>query len=74
VILQKERGVIEKKRKEFMFKKHRKKCVLQSKSIEKRERQHDPLQNKSKRRILKQGLFRKNTKIFHTLAHLDQVA
>jgi hypothetical protein len=33
-----------------------------------------PLQNKGKRRISKQGVFRKNTKIFHALAHLDQVA
>jgi hypothetical protein len=58
-----------------MLKKHRKN-VLQSKSIEKkRKRKHDPpSKNKSKRRISKQGVFRKNTKIFHTLAHLDQVA
>jgi hypothetical protein len=72
VILQKERGVIGKK---YMLKKHRKN-VLQSKSIEKkRKRKHDPpSKNKSKRRISKQGVFRKNTKIFHTLAHLDQVA
>jgi hypothetical protein len=35
----------------------------------------NPLQNKGKRRISKQGVFRKKqTKIFHTLAHLDQVA
>jgi hypothetical protein len=47
--------------------------VLQSKSIEKREKEGmTHLQTKSKRRISKQGVFRK--KIFHTLAHLDQVA
>jgi hypothetical protein len=58
-----------------MLKNHRKKNVLQSKSIgKKRERKHDPLQNKRKRRISKKGVFRKNTKILHTLAHLDQVA
>jgi hypothetical protein len=60
--------VLSKKEKEYMLKKHRKN-VLQSKSIEKRE-----CQNKSKRRISKQGVFRKANKIFHTLAHLDQVA
>jgi hypothetical protein len=48
--------------------------MLQSKSIEKkRKRKHDPLQNKSKRRISKQGVFRKTQK-YSTLAHLDQVA
>jgi hypothetical protein len=56
-----------------MLKKHRKN-VIQSKSIEKRKVKHDPLQNKSKRRISKQGVFRKQTKIFRTPAHLDQVA
>jgi hypothetical protein len=48
--------------------------VLQSKSIEKRVKHDSPLQNKGKRRISKQGLFRKTKKIFHALAHLDQVA
>jgi hypothetical protein len=33
-----------------------------------------PLQNKSKRRISTKEYFEKQTKIFHTLAHLDQVA
>jgi hypothetical protein len=47
--------------------------VLQSKSIEKK-RGMTPLQNKSKRIISKQGVFRKTQKIFHTLAHFDQVA
>jgi hypothetical protein len=69
--LQKERGVIEKKR-EYMLKKHRKKCAPIKEHRKKVK--HDPLQNKSKRRISKQGVFRKQTKIFHTLAHLDQVA
>jgi hypothetical protein len=35
---------------------------------------HDPLQNKSKRKVSKQGVHRKQTKIFHTLAQFDQVA
>jgi hypothetical protein len=64
-----------------MLKKHRKN-VLQSKSIRIYKytyiyiclMEHDPLQNKSKRRISKQGVLEKQTKIFHTLAHLDQVA
>jgi hypothetical protein len=67
VILQKERGVIKKS--------------LCSRSIEKcapikaHRVNHDPLQNKGKRRISKQGVVRKKqSKIFHTLAHLDQVA
>jgi hypothetical protein len=48
-----------------MLKKHRKN-VLQSKSIGNKEkkRKHDPLQNKSKRRISKQGVFRKTQKYF----------
>jgi hypothetical protein len=38
--------------------------VLQSKSIEKREKESmTPSKNESKRRISKQGVFRKNTKI-----------
>jgi hypothetical protein len=41
---------------------------------EQKKVKHEPLQNKCKRRISKQGVFRKNTKIFHALAHLDQVA
>jgi hypothetical protein len=69
VILQKERGVIEKKaKKEYMPKNHRQN-VLQSKSIEKikKEREHDPLQNKRKRRISKQGVLSKTNKyIPHT--------
>jgi hypothetical protein len=65
--LQKERRVIEKK---FMLKKHRKN-VLQSKSIEKkRERKHDPLQNKGKRRISKQGVLRKTNK-YSTHLHMS---
>jgi hypothetical protein len=50
--------------------------VLQSKSIGKKERKKawPPSKIKIKRRISKQGVFRKNTKNFHTLAHLDQVA
>jgi hypothetical protein len=47
--------------------------VLQSKSIEKIVK-HDPLQNKGKMRFSQEGVFRKNTKKFHVLAHLDQVA
>jgi hypothetical protein len=67
VILQKERGVIGKK---YMLKKHRKN-VLQSKSIEKkRKRKHDPLQNKSKRRISKQGVFIKTQK-YPTHLHIS---
>jgi hypothetical protein len=65
VILQKERGVIKKK---YMLKKHRKN-VLQSKSIEKVKKKESmtPLQNKSKKRISKQGVFRKKHKnIAHT--------
>jgi hypothetical protein len=34
---------------------------------------HDPLQNKRKRRVSKQGVLKKLTKIFHTLAHLDKL-
>jgi hypothetical protein len=33
-----------------------------------------PLQNKGKRRISKEGVLKKQTNIFHTLAYLDQVA
>jgi hypothetical protein len=49
--------------------------VLQSKSIEKREKESmTPSKNKCKRRISRQGVFRNYKKISHTLAHLDQVA
>jgi hypothetical protein len=49
-----------------MLKKHRKN-VLQSKRIEKkRERKHTPLQTKSKKRISKHGVFKKNTIFSHT--------
>jgi hypothetical protein len=49
-----------------------KRGALQLKSLKKVSM--TPLQNKGKRRISKQGVFRKKqTKIFHTLAHLDQV-
>jgi hypothetical protein len=57
VFLQKERGVIEKK---YMLKKHRKKCAPN----------HDPLQNKSKKRISKQRVFRKTTK-YSTHLHIS---
>jgi hypothetical protein len=56
----------------YMLKKHRKN-VLQSKSIEKKSKAWPPLQNKSKRRILKQGVLRKKY-MSHTLAHLNLVA
>jgi hypothetical protein len=61
VILRKERGVIEKK-------------IYAQEAYKKERKKHDPLQNKSKKRISKQGVLRKQTKIFHTLAHLNQVA
>jgi hypothetical protein len=65
VILQKERGVIEKSICSRIIERN----VLQSKSIEKRIK-HDPLQNKSKRRISKQGVFRKANKyIPHTCTY-----
>jgi hypothetical protein len=61
VILQKERGVIEKR---YMLKKHRKKCAPIK---EHRKKSMTPLQNKSKRRISKQGVFTKaNKNIPHT--------
>jgi hypothetical protein len=69
VILQKERAVIGKKE-EYMLKKHRKK-VLQSKSIRKKRVKHDPLQNKGKRRISKQGVFRKTQKEYSTHLHIS---
>jgi hypothetical protein len=66
VILQTERGVIEKK---YMLKKHRKN-MLQSKIIEKKKKKHDPLQYISKRRISKQGVFRKTQK-YSTHLHIS---
>jgi hypothetical protein len=78
VILQKERGVIEKKRKkenEYMLKKQRKN-VLQSKSIEKKREKESMTPSKIKSRGESQSneCLEKQTKILHTLAHLDQVA
>jgi hypothetical protein len=73
VILQKERGVI-KRKKEYMLKKHRKK-VLQSKSIEKREKESmTPSKIKARGESQRKECLAKTTKIFHALAHLDQVA
>jgi hypothetical protein len=68
--LQKERGVIKKS----ICSRSIEKNVLQSKSIEKKRVKHDPLQNKSKRRISKQGVFRKTQIKYSTHALLDQVA
>jgi hypothetical protein len=42
-----------------------------SRSIQKREKEST---TQSKKRISKQGVLRKQTKIFHTHAHLNQVA
>jgi hypothetical protein len=53
-----------------MLKKHRKKCAPIKEHRRKREREHDPLQNKSKRRISKQGVFRK-TKKYSTHLHIS---
>jgi hypothetical protein len=52
-----------------MLKKHRKNCAP-IKDHKKREREHDPLQNKSKRRISKKGVFRK-TKKYSTHLHIS---
>jgi hypothetical protein len=73
VILLKERRVIEKK--EYMLKKHRRKMVLQSKSIKKRESKHNPPpKEKARGESQSKECLEKETNIFHTLAHLDQVA
>jgi hypothetical protein len=70
--LQKERGVIEKR--EYTLKKHRK-YVLQSKSIEKKKRVNmTPSKIKVREESQIKEYLKKQTKIFHTLAHLDQVA
>jgi hypothetical protein len=55
-----------------MLKKHRKKIYAPIKEHrkKKRERKHDPLQNKSKRRISKQGVFRKTQK-YSTHLHMS---
>jgi hypothetical protein len=47
-----------------MLKKHRKKYIYApiKEHRKKRKRKHDPLLNKSKRRISKQGVFRKTQK------------
>jgi hypothetical protein len=62
VILQTERGVIEKS----ICSRSIEKNMLQSKIIEKKKKKHDPLQYISKRRISKQGVFRKHKNIPHT--------
>jgi hypothetical protein len=51
-----------------MLKKHRKKCA----PIEEHRKKvkHDPLQNKSKRRISKQGVFRETQK-YSTHLHIS---
>jgi hypothetical protein len=54
-----------------MLKKHRKN-MLQSKSIGKKVKP-DPLQNKRQEKNLEARSVYKNTIIFHTPAHLDQV-
>jgi hypothetical protein len=66
--LQKERGVIEK-----MLKKHRKKCAPIKEHRKKRVK-HDPLQKKARGESQSKECLENQTKIFHTLAHLDQVA
>jgi hypothetical protein len=54
-----------------MLKKHRKKCALIKEQRKKRKRKHDPLQNKSKERISKQGVFRKVNKNIPTHLHIS---
>jgi hypothetical protein len=63
VILQKERWVMEKK---YILKKHRKNMLWSKSKEKKRKRKNDPLQNKSKRKFSKQGVFRKHKTIPHT--------
>jgi hypothetical protein len=53
-----------------MLKKHRKKYVLQSKSIGKKVK-HDPLQNKGKRRFSKQGVLRNIKQKYSTHLHIS---
>jgi hypothetical protein len=54
-----------------MLKKHRKN-MLQSKSMEKRVK-HNPFKIKARGESQRKECLEKNIKIFHTLAHLDQV-
>jgi hypothetical protein len=62
--LQKERGVVEKKERKYMLKKNRKHCApIKEHKKKKRREKHDNLQNKSKWRISKQGVFRKTIKL-----------
>jgi hypothetical protein len=68
--LQKERGVIEKKE-SICLRSIGKKYMLWSKSTEKREKESmSSLLNKSKRRISKQGVFRKTQK-YSTHLHIS---
>jgi hypothetical protein len=55
--------------------KEEKMCSNHRACKKKKKVKHHPLQNKSKRRISKQGVLTKtNKKIFHSLAHVDEVA
>jgi hypothetical protein len=59
------------RKKKYMLNEHRKKCAPIEEHRKKRKIKHDPLQNKSKRRISKQGVFRKVNKNIPTHLHIS---